>query len=388
MEGNKDFKPTPAYLRELVLDYLLHNSYVDTARTFAEESASVSSLGGTVESHPSRDGVKTEELVVNADAEMDEPMEDCESDGTDDTDVGALSKETVRIARQRQEIRIHILSGRIEDAMHLLHLHFPRVLQELDDSSTSPPTHSTSHFGFSKIEILNPADSTEQPPQPRKLQFTSLLSTHPVHIALNLRIQDFIESVRTVPLPYVHSRYSSPAEDPLSSDPYADGSLIQLASATASTSQATDANPLNPPVSLHKAQGLYSAVQSLPIPRGKALYLEEVKNVGGLLAYLIPEKSSISAYLSQERRESVADQVNSAILYHLGKPAVSYLELYTRYTTAVWGIMHDMGLPCPQRQSSAIPAPVSNRKLGLLIKNDREEVEIIKPFDLGEFLGS
>ncbi len=90
------------FQRELVLDYLLHNSYVDTARAFAEDSASVSSLGGTVESHPSRDGVKTEELVVNADAEMDEPMEDCESDGSDDTDVGALSKETVRIARQRQ----------------------------------------------------------------------------------------------------------------------------------------------------------------------------------------------------------------------------------------------------------------------------------------------
>ncbi len=38
--------------------------------------------------------------------------------------------------------------------------------------------------------------------------------------------------------------------------------------------------------------------------------------------------------------------------------------------------MHDMGLPCPQGQSSAIPASVSNRKLGLLIKNDREEVEV------------
>jgi hypothetical protein len=36
--------------------------------------------------------------------------------------------------------------------------------------------------------------------------------------------------------------------------------------------------------------------------------------VGGLLAYKVPEKSPMARYLSQGRREAVADQINAAVL--------------------------------------------------------------------------
>ncbi|KLO10752.1 hypothetical protein SCHPADRAFT_930366 [Schizopora paradoxa] len=393
MQGNKNFKPNAAYLRELVLDYLIHNSYVDTARTFARDSASVSSLASSSEegaSHAETCGgshVNSAEAAMSDGVEMDEIMDDGEEAGEEVGEevaqAGTLSKETVRSARQRQEISIHLLSGRIDEATRLLRLNFPQVLQEPDVSAASSSTQTSSLFGSSKIEILNPTNTGDDAQQSRKLEFTSQMSTHPVHIALNLRIQDFIESVRTIPLPYPPPRCSSPAEDESQSIPYSNGTLSHTTSSSISTKLTPD-----PRAVLHKAQHLYAVAQSLHNPRDKEIYLGEVKRVGALLAYLKPEESSIGSLLSQQRRESVANQVNSAILYHLGQPAVSYLELYTRYTTAVWKVLHDMRLPCPQGQpssDSAASAPVANRKLGVL-KNERDEVEIIKPFDLAEFL--
>ena len=89
-------------------------------------------------------------------------------------------------------IRIHILSGRVETAQSLLRAHFPNVLQHEDELGGS----------------LHGRASSPIPPLPRKpaphdrVPYASQTSCKPIHIALNLRILDFIEAARTVPLPY------------------------------------------------------------------------------------------------------------------------------------------------------------------------------------------
>ena len=65
---------------------------------------------------------------------------------------------------------------------------------------------------------------------------------------------------------------------------------------------------------LSKAQKLYALVSMLPNPNDHERYYQELKDVAGLLAYKVPETSSSSKYLSQQRREAVAEQIHSAIL--------------------------------------------------------------------------
>jgi hypothetical protein len=65
---------------------------------------------------------------------------------------------------------------------------------------------------------------------------------------------------------------------------------------------------------LIRGQKLYASVELLRKPEDRATYSEELQNVGGLLAYKVPERSPMSKYLDQARRESVAEQINRAIL--------------------------------------------------------------------------
>jgi len=60
-----------------------------------------------------------------------------------------------------------------------------------------------------------------------------------------------------------------------------------------------------------------------------------------------------------------------------GKPAVSHLELLTRYTTAVWQAMHEMKMQNPSsRPIAGAQAPLSvNRKLGVL-KQENESHDV------------
>jgi len=123
-------------------------------------------------------------------------------------------------------------------------------------------------------------------------------SVDPAHLTLNLRILSFIEACRTIPLvhPLATAGESAPATPPTApTDPPPGSVEHQL-------------------VLLSKAQKLHALINMLPEPGDRAVYLKELNNVGGLLAYKVPETSSISKYLSQERREAVADQINSAIL--------------------------------------------------------------------------
>lgn len=126
-------------------------------------------------------------------------------------------------------------------------------------------------------------------------------SVDPAHLVLNLRILAFIEASRTIPLVYspsagrANSQHKLHQEEPLfeKDDPDTDEKQADL---------------------LSKAQKLYALANMLPKPEDRATYFAELGNVGALLAYKVPEQSAMSKYLSQERREAVADQINSAIL--------------------------------------------------------------------------
>lgn len=126
------------------------------------------------------------------------------------------------------------------------------------------------------------------------MEYLAPTSVHPSHLVLNLRIQAFAEACRTTPLPYppvpVESSYSS-------------------------TSAKDDPDTIDRQTALLKsAQKLYALAKMLPSKEDTTRYMMELESVSGLLAYPVPEKSTVSEYLSQSRREAVAEQIDCAIL--------------------------------------------------------------------------
>jgi hypothetical protein len=131
------------------------------------------------------------------------------------------------------------------------------------------------------------------------LQLISQLTqcvVEPEHLLLNLRILAFTELCRTIPF----------AQPPL-----------PLSKKRSSTCLDKDRNSeiLEHQTALLKgARKLYALVSMIENPKDKATYLKEIGNVVGLLAYKVPEESTVAKYLSLERREAVADQINAAIM--------------------------------------------------------------------------
>lgn len=166
--------------------------------------------------------------------------------------------------------------------------------------------------------------ASEKSPRPSNtVQYVSGTSVDPSHLSLNLRILGFIEACRTVPIPYDPSHPSSPSSTsipvPLSShDP-------QTAPAAASLLR----DDTNLTELVLRAQKLHAAVRALPKATDRVAYLEELKNVSGLLAYPVPERSPMWRYLSQARREAVADQINGAILR---EPIYPFLHFHVEVT--------------------------------------------------------
>ena len=181
-------------------------------------------------------------------------------------------------------IRIAILSGRVDDATALLNEHFPAVLSK----STDP-------------------DPAEHHPSGR-LKYVSPTSVDPVHLSLNLRILAFIEACRTIPLPYTPTKPGSPFHMHTAQDvPHPAPEVLHDGPRPGEMEDHQAAL-------LARAQKLYAAVNMIEKPSDRARYLKELGNVGGLLAYKVPEESPIAQYLSQERREAVAAQLSRAIL--------------------------------------------------------------------------
>ena len=183
---------------------------------------------------------------------------------------------------------MNILTGRIDEATALLNKHFPSVLADpMEDDDSDPSTSSG------------------------RLDYLPSTSVAPAHLALNLRIQAFIETARRVPLLYYPPGSSTPLDPPPllwgppDSDTPEDDSedneaTIQL---------------------LHRAQNLYSEANQLPDKNDRAMYLSELGSVGGILAYKVPEESPLVEYMSQERREGIANQIDSAILCKWTSPS-------------------------------------------------------------------
>ncbi|KAF8798096.1 hypothetical protein BYT27DRAFT_7124378 [Phlegmacium glaucopus] len=316
--------PTPYQLRSLVLDYLCHSCYTRTATAFSRDST-----------------------IRHLDADGDEIVEATDAEDSSDSSCGS-TEQFENIMKQvalRQEIRSRILSGRVDDAIALLQTHFPSVLHENDignantDSRTAEPRPSSSNNS----------------------EYVSSTSTEPAHLLLNLRILAFSEACRTVPLEYPPSAHSADTNSK-STPPQA------LAEPEENPDYLTQQMDL-----LTKAQKLYAFSTTLQNPLDRATYLKELENVGGLLAYKVPEKSSMAKYLTLERREAVADQINRAILNTIGRPLVSSLELLTRHTHLLWhyanqhGAKSRPGAVLPQKSSKAATLADSENEVRFLL---------------------
>ncbi len=157
------------------------------------------------------------------------------------------------------------------------------------------------------------SEDTEEVPtstsSPGRWDYLPSTSVNPEHLALNLRIQAFIEAARTIPLPYYPPGSSTPLPHP-----------PLLSATTKLPPEDEDTEMLGPESEeaneqlLHRVQGLYSDANALTRAEDRARYLHELKDVGGLLAYIKPENSPLAAYMTQRRREGIADQIDGAIL--------------------------------------------------------------------------
>ncbi|KAF5373866.1 hypothetical protein D9758_000610 [Tetrapyrgos nigripes] len=300
---------SPYHLRAIVLDYLSHSGYTNTARAFLRDS--------TIR-HLDMDGEEVAQVEPGP---------------------SHLSESTLKQTELRNQIRLELLSGRVDEATNLLNKYFPSVLSLEDANPTStPPSHG--------------------------MDYTASTSVHPAHLNLNLRIQAFIEACRTRPLHYPPSTHES------TPDPQEVGT-------------ASEANTIDQQTNLlNCARKLYAYLKMLPSKGDMERYTKELETVTGLLAYKVPEDSSVSGYLEQWRREAVADQINGAILYHSNLPPISQLEFHTRYNSTAWSLLHELKVK-PRPEASLPPTGVQKNPKST---KDTEGLEFCPPFDLQEFL--
>ncbi|KAH9935026.1 CTLH/CRA C-terminal to lish motif domain-containing protein [Fomitopsis serialis] len=214
-------------------------------------------------------------------------------------------KSLMASGESRKEIRICILSGQIDEAIELINKHFPSVLSE--NTETLPLYKTDSHLGYIPSTSVNPS-----------------------HLMVNLHIQGFIEAAPT----------TGEAMD--EDKEMADSATERL---------------------LHRAQNLYAEVHRLPVAEDRAQYLLELGRVGSLLAYTVPEKGPVTQYLGQDRREALADSIDSAILYRTEQPVVPKLELASRQTSVVWSMLHEQKVrpPPPSSWPAGVTPPGMTR---------------------------
>ncbi|KAI0035929.1 CTLH/CRA C-terminal to lish motif domain-containing protein, partial [Vararia minispora EC-137] len=278
--------------RALVLDYLIHHSYTETARAFAAES-----------------------VVRHLDADGDE-ISRPEREG----DKVVLPDKLLAEASLRRSVQERILSGNVDVAIERLNAHFPDIL-----SSSSKP---------SPVPEPEPAKApvaTAVPGPPPPIRTLVPLSVDPARLYLDLRILAFIEASRTVPL----------------------GNPLPPTSSSSSPEALADARDFNALLGL--ISELQDRISKLEDPEERAEYTEELNRVTLLIAFKDPERRpAVSKYLTQSRREDVANEINYAMLYRAGQSPVSSLELAIRQTYAVFGYLHESGYRIP---SSAIVPP-------------------------------
>ncbi|SOV08514.1 uncharacterized protein UDID_00456 [Ustilago sp. UG-2017a] len=264
-----------------------------------------------------------------------------------DVDISPyLTAEDLRAVRARKQIKDHIISGNIRQAIDMINEHFPTVLNSGGSTSgngakavrtKTAVTSSGANAGFDKVLPANPTSMDAD------------------HLLLNLQIQVFIEAIRSASSSQLACNSSCTAQLGVSG-----GSLPSLASTTpgiaaaaisraaspapstsssnGSATSATGTNAaLNPALhsALAYAQGLYASAQRLP-SFWRAMYLKELEQVTALLAYTDVEHSPVRRFLHRSRKVALAEQVNSAILLRSGKPSQPLVEVAVRQTTFLW----------------------------------------------------
>lgn len=135
-------------------------------------------------------------------------------------------------------------------------------------------------------------------------------STHPSHILLNLHIQQFIESFRSLP------QTMSPGSSTSSLASNQNNNLMSMSMSISipNPSASRNGNGVGGlQQALTAASGLHAEAALLD-PSARAVYVREITDAGALFAYTDPEDSPVSGFLRQERRIVLAEQVNRAIL--------------------------------------------------------------------------
>lgn len=375
------------------MDYLCHHCYTSTAVAFAKDST-----------------------VRHLDADGDEILQPKDKGILADQDVLELSQETLREAELRNKIRVKILSGEVDDAIDLLNEHFPSVL-----APPTPGSRSSSSSYPSALEAMNSS------------KHLIPTTTDSRHLILNLRILGFTELCRTQPLVYSSpslrtteidmsdssmSSGATGAEDDRNSscdhsqgtesDADGDTDMDTTEDEDGEGSDELEERDLDrtPPHSatgisndtgddphvikmIQHGQKLYALLEQIQNSAEKELYAQELVNVGALLAYPHPESSPLARYLSMERREAVAEQINKAILVRTGQSPASKIEVVTRYTTALWALANELKIkarpgavvpPVNPAQRTPTP-PVQTKQVP-----ESDQRQIVPPFNLQTFL--
>ena len=280
--------------RAIILDYLVQRCYTRTARAFAADS--------TIR-HLDADG----DELRRPRGEDDSPGITEDALHQADLRQSAYSFLTLCSLPHRRDtthldVQVSILSGRIDDAIDCLNANFPSTLP----SSISTP------------ENAGPSTPTGEPSQSKTVKTVFPFTVDPARLYLDLRILAFIEASRTRPLPYplIESVASAPVLNPRMSPPnnLRDPSGIMDGDAHLARL-------------LKHVHELYECAQALQDPQKRAETQHELSTVSGLLAYKVPEQSPMAKHLTQERREVVANEINSAILRVSLSPPVTIVRL-------------------------------------------------------------
>lgn len=406
--GASPFKsPTAYHLRTLVLDYLSHKCYTNTAKAFINDST-VKALDA--------DGDEIDMVP-------DPSTSSSAASATGHPDSGPLSEPPPHVllkrVQQRREIRECILTGRVADAIDLLNKYFPSVLSDSlphqnHDPNPTPPASAAPAAPSGAIAQTPPGGNTTGANNSSSFTYVSATSMEPIHLLLNLRILAFVESCRTRPLKIPSSssagsplllkhgnrrhegdnRYHlsdiNPADrmDTSDDDDDEDDEYVEVEGiddVPVGYEAPSEITPERLGTLLAKGQKLYALASTLTDPKEKELYRKELENVGGLLAYTVPEESPVHKYMSYERREAVADQINRATLYRSGLSPISTIEVLTRYTTVLWqaarvhGVKVRTGAYLPPRTAGPpTPSPAT--------RPDETVQELVPLFDLKQFL--
>ncbi|QRW14507.1 hypothetical protein RhiLY_13506 [Ceratobasidium sp. AG-Ba] len=360
----------------------------------------------------------------------------------------------------RRTIRGAIVSGRISDAIELITHHLPHFLPITTSSNNAPSptplTHSGSHepshtrtsllssapVATPSSRAITPAESTPQPLQSTEkaaqkadAPATQVLRTgsptqtdsqetpipdrtsqrntnsslgrsvNPAHILLNLRVQEFLEAVRTVPLEsdtrenphYLIARATNDSDIDVDMDPPEPSRDEEITESLRKpfTIRGGAASGMIDSVARQRhlfdlASQLYQSAQKLQCPRYREIYAKEVEQVCSLMIGPSPENSLAAPYLSMARREALADQVNSSMLYYVGESPAPALQIWAQAAKVVWDQIHQSQLPLPRSADIPADAKMYARYVvrGVEGEDERSQTVMAMPFDFAALAGA